>query len=262
MVDDGFELAVVVVDVGELGEPDADVAGLEADGSVGDGEVQAIHVDRREGAHRAGFEMQDFAGIGGNPGAALQREGIVSFESAKTESAAGPVWPLAKFDEPGGLAVPGELAVTLHVVIGLEGGKKEQGHFGEAAALGSDIGRSSVRGVAALTDDGFVTVLLKDDDVIVNLGAESLSEGLAVLGAERDVFLGGEVLKIVDHGRGALTGKGEDGREIAGRRRRDARNGGIERGRIPDEAAVFELFFGVGRLRRDGEDCTGEYQNS
>jgi len=194
--------------------------------------------------------MQDFAGIGVQPGAAIKLGGIGSFETANAEGAARPIGPLAEFDEPGGLAFPRDLAVTLHVVIGLESGKKKQGHFRQAATFGSNIRRSFVRGVAAFIQNRFVAVLLKHDDIIVNLGAESHSEGLVVLGAVRDVLLSREVLKIVHHGAGALTGSGEHGRQIARGRRRYTGNGRIQRRRIPNEAAALEFFLSLGRLRR------------
>jgi hypothetical protein len=91
-----------------------------------------------------------------------------------------------------------------------------------------------VRGVAALIHNRVVAVLLKYDDIIVNLGAESHSEGLVVLDAVRDVLLSCEVLKIANHGAGALTGLGEHGRQIARGRRRYTGNRRIQRGRIPN----------------------------
>lgn len=65
-----------------------------------------VHLDRREAVKHAGFEMQDFAGVGGDPGTAAKGDGEVSFECAKAESAGGAVGPLPEFDEPSGLAVP------------------------------------------------------------------------------------------------------------------------------------------------------------
>lgn len=115
--------------------------------------------------------------------------------------------------------------------------------------------------MAAFIDGGSIAVLLKDDDIVVSFGAELLGGGLQVLSAVGDVFLCGEVLKIVDHGGSALSCASKHGGQVARGRRGYAGDGRIERGRMPNERTVLEFFVRVGRLRRGSRREKGEKAN-